>query len=289
MGFRGTIAIVVFERANLLEKLFMSLRDCIGIEKYSVIIVQQIHSALVEQVILHNSDLVDVHIRVDGSSRSTTKNIAFNRYLATEIGFNSLKSDFVIGLEDDVEISRDSLQFAEQMYLKFNCNKDFRGVNFGSQLPFRPELCRSYSKLRYGVHGQAHLLTRRSWESGNYSQVLNADAGHYDGVIEHYLKTGFMITPNNSRYIDNGEFGSHMGGREDSNYFQNLSESYVGNAIRNYCEYSELPLNHNWRIDCVKYLKRQNLKYKLKYFIWVNRQVRSVRIVVRFLRGLELE
>ena len=288
MEIKGSIAIVVFDRASLLEKLLKSLRNCIGIEKYSVIVVQQLKSALVEQVILANSDLVDLHVRVDGSARTTTENIAFNRHLATEIGFNSYQSNFVIGLEDDVEISRDSLEFAEKMFLKYRSHKNFRGVNFGSQLPFSATLDETYTKLRYGVHGQAHLLPRSTWENGNYSDVLKKGAGHYDGVVEHYLKTGFMVTPNNSRYKDNGEFGSHMGGKDDSQYFQNLIASYVETNPRTYYEYSESEIIHNWRADCIPFRLKNQLKFKVKYFIWLNRHSRIIRKLILRLKGFEL-
>ena len=288
LEIKGSIAVVVFDRARLLEKLFESLRNCIGIEKYSVIIVQQVNSELVEQVILGNSDLVDLHVRVDGSSRTTTENIAFNRYLATEIGFNSYQSNFVIGLEDDVEISRDALDFAEKMFLKYRNHRNFRGVNFGSQLPFSVALDETYTKLRYGVHGQAHLLPRATWENGNYSDVLKKGAGHYDGVVEHYLKTGFMITPNNSRYIDNGEFGSHMGGKEDSKYFQNLIASYVGKNPRTFYDYSEAETSHNWRTDCIPFRLKNQLEFKIKYLVWLNRRSRVIKKLILRLKGFEL-
>ena len=285
---KGSIAIVVFDRANLLEKLLKSLRNCDGIEKYSVIIVQQIHSKLVDEVILANSDLIDIHVRVKGNSRTTTENIAFNRYLATGVGFDACQSSFVIGLEDDVEISHDALDFAKTMFLKYRNNKYFRGVNFGSQLLFSPELDETYTKLRYGIHGQAHLLPRATWENGNYSHVLKKDAGHYDGEVEHFLKTGFMITPNNSRYIDNGEFGSHMGGKDESQYFQNLRASFVENSPRTSYKYTELKIVHNWRADCIPFRIHHQIKFKVRYLIWLNRHSRVIAKLVLKLTGIQL-
>jgi hypothetical protein len=283
-----SIAIVVYNRADLTSKLFDSLSKARDIENHKLVVIQQIGDSEVSNVLNRYMHLIEVLVKVNGSMRNSTQNIAFNRLLANTIAFDSLNSEYVLSLEDDAEISPDSLEFVKEIYFKFHNISKFRGVNLGSQVPFQEFELYSYTRIRYGIHS-AHMLSRRSWKYITKKKLINPAYGHFDGAIEHFFKTGFMVTPNNSRYIDNGACGTNTGSDGEGTYFNNLKSSFVGNRATVSNAYIERPVHHNWRRDCIQYESKQNLRFSIQSWVWNHRSNRVVRKVVACLKKLELK
>ena len=285
---RGAIAIVVFNRASLTSKMLSSLSKCKDIEFHRVVVVQQSGNAEVEHVLREFNDLIEILVKVDGQSRNSTQNIAFNRMLANKIAFDTFKADYVLSLEDDAELSSDALVFTSEMYKKFQKYRKFVGVNLGSQIPFEKGNINSYSLLRFGVHS-AHMLSRKTWETITRKRLIDPERGHFDGAIEHFLKTGFMVTPNSSRYIDNGANGTNTGADIEGSYFHNLRLSFVGNAHNVGGNYIENQLAHNWRRDCLPYQAHQNLRFQIQNLVWQHRTNILVRKLVRLFKRIEFD
>lgn len=176
-----------------------------------------------------------------------------------------------MAVEDDVEIARDSALFCAFAIDKYWGNPNFRDVNLGSRIPktSQSKVINSFSLVRYGLHGQAGLLTSTSWR---YIKKYNLGLGGSDGFdvqVESYLKTGFMVTPNYSRYLDRGfdSFAIHAPKNSEDAAFTATKNSYIGrDYIVPNVPYSLKQIYYtSWRIDAVAYKRIDKLKYWLKH------------------------
>lgn len=207
---------------------------------------------------------------VNPVSRNALECINANRIQGLTILFDDFKVDGVLAVEDDVEISADAAFFCEYVYEIFFNRKDFRGINLGSRIPRLGEndLTDTYSLLRYGLHGQAGLITRETWESICNRKLGRRNDSGFDSQIEFFLKTGFMVTSNYSRYLDRGfdQHATHAIKNRNDESFVRLRASYLGkDYFPKVPEYHHLQMSHiSWRRDAIPYSKFDNAKYKLK-------------------------
>jgi hypothetical protein len=266
---KSTLLIVAFNRPELLAKLFESFEKSENSQSQFVVIVHQEGNIRVKnQISLFQSRHKLVHVvQTEGVKGTTEANIAFNRFKGYDYCFNVLQSDYVIALEDDVIISSDVFKFTEFIMSEYWAEKHFRGINFGSYVKFTDATSRQYSKVRYGIHGPASAIHKKTWRQFNNSSVrIRAEDTHWDGAIEYFLKTGFMICPVNSRYLDFGYGGSHTLSSNDA-YFVNLNESYIKNYVNDDFKYSLVKITIPWFVDMHLYRPNENWKYCLLYFV----------------------
>ena len=185
--------------------------------------------------------------------RTPLENINHNRFLAYEVAFNEFRADWVLAVEEDVVLSKDAVVFTEFVVSKFSGRRFFRGINLGSREPFDERLFNTYSLLRYGLHGQASVIGKKTWKFIQRRSLIAKFSTHgFDSLIESHLKTGFMVTPNLSRSLDTGWDGTHMPNDQNDVYFQEMNKSFV-------CEmdppthYFTLNILHRWREDLAIY------------------------------------
>lgn len=264
---KPTIAIVSYSRAALLRNCLNSLLRAQNIEDFNIVIVQQIGNDEVEKVIQEFSHIFQIIVKVSGLERNTIQNISFNRLLAAELGFSHLRSEYVLNLEDDVEISADALRFVQFSYDKYSNDVRFRGVNLGSLENLSNEHEVTYSRIRFGVQGPAFALTRNSWRNSRVSLLIENDFSElYDGYLESYVKTGYMITPNKSRVIDLGVAGTHTPESHTDPYFARMAESFVGDTLSD-GDFMLQQVHHSWRYDAFPYRPCQNLIFEFKFLV----------------------
>jgi hypothetical protein len=151
------------------------------------------------------------------------------------------------------------------MYEKFKKNRSFRGVNLGSFEPNSIENRYSYSLLRYGLHGQAGAITKKTWDHFQLSYLQRdiCTIG-WDSKIESYLKTGFLVTPNASRLLDRGFGGTHQSTDPNSPYFANQRSSWVGAGFLPILNFERKNLIHTWRKDARNFRKYESFAYRAK-------------------------
>jgi hypothetical protein len=236
----------------------------------------------VEKLILHQTGVSEsMHISasfsnqyllkyVEPRSSNLLECINSNRVQGLSILFEDLNVDAVLAVEDDVEVAMDAAEFCIDAWHQFVDHKDFRGVNLGSRIPRIDERdpTDTFSLLRYGLHGQAGLLTRRTWLHIRQKDLgVRIDSG-FDSQIESYLKTGFMVTSNYSRYLDRGfdQYATHAVRDQNDRSFRSLELSYLGKDYvpksKNYVLHQ---MNHtSWRKDAIAYKKYRNFEYKLR-------------------------
>jgi hypothetical protein len=260
-------SIVIFShsRAELLRDSIESIFSATGSAGWKKVLVCQLGFKDVEQIASDYEKQFDLVIRVNRQFDTALASINFNRILGTSICFDVFQSELVLGIEEDTKISKDALAFIEETSAKYQSNRAFRGINLGSLQPRTDENLNSYSLLRYGLHGQAGVLTRRSWNYFSSEELLKniADEG-WDSRIEPYLKSGFMITSNLSRFLDRGWAGTHSPSDPSHPHYVKLNRSWVGEDSDLSQDFFLQNINHDWRIDAVTYRKVDSILFMIK-------------------------
>lgn len=263
---KKSIVIFANSRPQLLRNCIESVLGAYENEQWKKVLVLQTGYQAVEDTFKEYEKHFDLAVRIKKQQQTILGNINQNRILGTSICFDLLNSDVVLGIEEDASIGYDSLHFIDEMCAHFGTNKKFRGVNLGSLEPNTEENRYSYSLLRYGLHGQAGALTRETWDKISIPKLLmDIDSSGWDSRIESYLKTGFMVTPNASRLLDQGWDGTHQPKDPNSSYFVNLRISWVGSDPFPVNKFKRIDIQHTWRKDAQNFQRFESFVYFAKH------------------------
>ena len=283
---KQSVVIFANSRAQLLTECIESVLNAYGSNDWKKVLILQIGYPEVEEVVKIYEPKFDLVLRVKKQFDITLGNINQNRIMGTSICFDLLECDVVLGVEEDTKIGYDSLHFISQMCEDYKTNKAFRGVNLGSFEKNSEENRYTYSLLRFGLHGQAGALIRSTWNKFSKNQLLEdiCNIG-WDSRIESYLKTGFLVTPNSSRLLDQGWGGTHQSVDPNSPYFANQRNSWVGTDQLEIRRFKRKNLIHSWRNDARNYRKYESFiylakdnKYMYGYFKYIRKLLRRNRI-----------
>lgn len=236
--------------------------------KYNLVIVYHSEITHISNYI-NNLYFDNLHkLPVSGTNKSSIENINFNRVLGYNYCFNILNSNYVIAIEDDIIVGYDTLIFSDYIYNIYKNNKSFRGINLCSKNSFEQNKNPFFGKFRYGLSGQCSLITRVTWSAILKKGILfHSNSIGFDSQVESFMKTGFMIHPYNSRYIDNGWNGTHAPRCKFDDYFISLKKSWVGSSRFTVPIYYEKKFIINWRSDCIPYNRLSNFLYKIKFLL----------------------
>ncbi len=219
-----------------------------------------------EKKVLDLKSNFDLIVETGGTRETVLANINFNRILGMRLAFEDFKADFVLGIEEDATVSPDSLLFIKTVFNQHRYRRNFMGINLGSiESRDRNEIS-GYSRLRYGLQGQAGGLTKSAWRRCEklFKNFDDANVG-WDSQIEYYLKTGYMVTPNVSRMCDFGwQDGSHATSNPDDFHFKSLRDNWISHALPETLVYKEIPTPHFWRKDVVLFGFPTALKARLR-------------------------
>jgi len=286
--------IVVFchSRATLLENCIKSILSADNVNEWITVVVHQQGNYEVQEVIHKNLSNIDYLITFPPKYKKAICNINANRIIGTKFAFNTLQADYVLGIEEDTQISKDALFFVDSIYRKFHRHKAFRGINLGSMEYGESARSREYSKLRYGAHGQAGVLVNNSWKKIEKKKLLNFDLDDpgkaWDAEIELYLKSGFMITPNLSRSLDKGVGGTFSPKNSSDRYFVEMEKSWDSFNYKANSNYVLQQIKHSWRYDAVKYRRILSIFFlarESRLFRLINSQINVSRFLAKlFLR-----
>ena len=274
---RGAIVLSTFSRdkelSACLEKIIEANKDF----NLPLIVVHQLGYPKVGQVISDFRSNIDYCIELNGENLSPLENINRNRILSYQLSFNWLQSDWVIAIEEDVLIAKDTVKFVNYVMEKYDGKIGFRGVNLGSRELKTKENSETYSKLRFGINGQASAITRKTWNHFNQDRLISRSRTQpFDAQVENFLKTGYMITPNASRLLDTGWNGTHAPKDPNEEYYLQLRNSWVGMDELGIDGYTLNNTKHSWRGD-------------IKIFRWFTSPwsyVRNLQIKTRISRHL---
>jgi len=260
----GVVNLQTYSRPHLLERCLKSIYSMINIEDYRKLFVLQLGDRRVENLVHKSKDAGTEIVEVDGGARTPLGNMNFNRWLALERAFDEYDCDWVLSIEEDVEVAPGTLLFIEEIYARFKDTPKFRGINLGSILSLE-ELVNSYSLQRFGVHGCGSVITRNTWKKIKKHQIDRTLKDFaLDGAIEGIAKSGFMVTPNVTLYLDHGwDSGTHNKSNYNDLHFVLNRESWQTRINSTPAKFKEIPISIPWREDCVLYDKKDNFKYSL--------------------------
>lgn len=278
---KGSITVAAFSRHEELDKCLKAIDFARGERDIQLIVVHQLGYPEVSKVIEKWRSRINVLVSTDSQGTSPLSNINMNALLCREIAFKWLRSDWSLGVEEDTEIAPDALSFIEFAYEKYRKNIFFRGVNLGSKEVFHADMETSYNLVSYGIQGQASMITSRTWKHFDVNKLRrNVTKSGLDSMMEHYVKSGFMCTPHNSRYVDNGWNGTHASSNPNDEYYVSLRKSFThlkGNSVSNY---RRSKFQICWREDAHEF---SILKAWPRYFLCKFKHLRylAVRIIKR--------
>lgn len=262
---KGCILINAFSRAESLASSLESIVLANIATDVPIFVVFQTGSTEVEAVLFCFREKIAEIIQVDGTGKSALENINSNRITGYTHLFDKLRMDWVLAIEEDVLIARDTLNFVEFIMNKYWNVRAFKGINLGSREPLQTSLLDTYSKLRFGLNGQASAVTSKTWKGFNLRRITRKIAQNgFDSMIENNLRRGFMITPNLSRSLDIGWDGTHQSSNPEDPYFVEMRESFVSGVLRTDAVYREININHRWREDIEIYRRYRTLESILR-------------------------
>jgi hypothetical protein len=251
---KGSIFVATYSRSEDLDRSLNSIVAARGTRNIPLIVIHQQGFAEVTEVISKWREHIQILIETEAQGVTPLQNINLNSLLGREISFSWLNSDWCIGVEDDVQISLDSIDFVECMYNKYHKNYFFRGVNLGSKNAYKAEQLGAYTKLSFGIHGQASMITKQTWKHFNVAKLRSkSDVMGLDAMMELFSKTGFMCTPYNSRYLDNGWNGTHSSKDPNDRHYQLIRDSFYKGQDPRPLTYSLQKFETNWRQDSRKF------------------------------------
>lgn len=259
--------IVVFchSRATELDKCLTSLKNAKSFSSWKLIVVQQYGNNEVDKILAKHRQITHAFIGVKPRYNSVLGNINNNRILGMNMAFKEFNADCVFGIEEDNQISTDALEFIDFISETYKNKKHFRGINLGS-VEYGKHLTGSgYSLLRSGMYGSAGCLTRRTWfaieKKGLLSFDFNDSSKPWDAVIEFYLKSGFMVTPNLSKNLDIGYGGAFSPKNSNHHFFVSNRRSWTQSKKSKSLKYQHVQIPHNFKKDIVAYKGILNLLY----------------------------
>lgn len=264
MKQKKIIVIFCHSRALLLDKCLSSVKKAYGVDDWQVVVIHQTGNFDVGKVLNKHKAIIHTLIRSRPKFRAPLGNINYNRILGSKYAFEFLDADYVLGIEEDNLISKDSLLFVESVYELHKHDNAFRGINLGSIEYDKTISYTGYSLLRFGLHGSAGVLTRRTWNyikrHGLWEFEVNNPCLPWDAQIEFYLKSGYMVTPNITRNLDLGYSGTFAPSAKD-NYFVSIKKSWHQNISSEDSIFERIQIKHTWRRDAVAYRKRHDVFY----------------------------
>ena len=265
------ISIITHNRPVLLEKTIKSVLKAVKNRDVPIYVIWQDpkdYTVEYTREVLNRYDSGLAKITIQQKiSVSPEENIDSARLEALTIAFQDPLVKYALVFEDDVCVSSDILSFVDAVIQNESKNRHFRGINFGSKEENFSVF--GYSRIRYGIHGPASVISRGTWKNSGLANSKGKILPRtWDGYIEPYLKTGFMVTPNISRYIDFGTHGTHSNGNNED-YFLGLRKSFSALEKNEFIKpiYGHQQIVHMWRHDSKKYSAIENPYYALKYYL----------------------
>lgn len=278
--FNNYILVISNSRHKIISQCIDSVLRLENTHAWNKIHVHQTGHALTTKQFYKYQKHFDANVMTEPKFLTNLANINYNRMLGYKIAFDLLGADNVLGIEEDTVMARDALVFSEFILSKYSKNSRFRGINFGSSEIDTSIEKNTYSLLRFGIQGQASLITRKTWKKLPKSKLNNYEHGEgWDSPIEFVLKTGFMITPNSSRMLDYGwNSGTHTPVNKNDPYYLKMHKSFFETQFPINKFYSHNQIEHNWRKDSITYSVRDNWIFDLRKRLNVRYFTRILKI-----------
>lgn len=279
---RGSVVLPTYSRPELLEKCLEALYGAERTHEVTKVLVLQPGNREVESLVHSYSDENTVLIISPAWDGSSMARAMRQFWLGVNAALEDPYVDWVMSVEEETVLAPDALRFTMEMASRYSGDPAFRGINLGS-IETLKSLAGTYSLQRYGFHGAGGALSRKTWRiaraiAGRRMRRLDA----FDCQVEAYLKTGFMVTPNLSKYMNFGWIGGTNipDTPEVRERFSQITMSWNA-GMGGPKTYRKLQMVQSWRPDCVPFRRGDSLGYWARFAgSQAPRQVRELRRLI---------
>ena len=269
----GSILLIAYRRPDVLNESITSLKRARLTRISDLIVVFQEGNQDVDSL-LRDIDWLPKRILRTKYKNDTSPAAAINGniYLGIKEAFENQNCEFVAVIEDDICVSVDFFDFISAVYDQNISDKKFRGINGFSGISREMTNFENYGRYRYGV-GWGWVLTRKSWNELRKFWTGTEDV-HWDGLVEAYFRSGYVVAPGMSRIrnIGFGESATHTRAAHDSEVAlieKKLNDSFFDGRITDTrFEYQFLQQDLNWRSDCIPFTSTRHLKGKIAHLLF---------------------
>jgi hypothetical protein len=277
---RGAIVVSTYSRPLEFQILVKTIFENSGHERLEKIFLVQDSNQELINIIESARDSRTSIFSIPAPSAVPLVNINLNRWNSQVIAFDIFQCDWVIALEEDVEIDKDTVTFVSAVFARFCDNKHFRAINLGSyEVGARRG---QYSILNQGLHGQASAIPKATWEKIK-SKIDMSDLNSlaYDWLVEPIVRSGFVIVPNSSYFKDNGwSKPTHAPNDPNDVHYLNLNNSYTSKDSTGPSDILHIQVEHEWPnskvfqySDFFRYLVILSNLWKFSRFrLWLHRR-----------------
>lgn len=261
MEIKAALVIVAFKRHETLKSVLEAVSEALVSEYQEIVFVQQGSDQEVSTLIENFDSLPSRHLQFDRKEAKTPEQaINANVREGISVAFQNSEINLVTVLEDDIWIAEDCLRFNVDICKAHYSDPAFRGVNGFSGLQRTSNNQFTYSKQRFGL-GWGWSITDKTWDEMR-KFWLGTENFHWDGLVESFCKSGYVIMPSQSRVLNLG-FGKDATHTSDSDEVKviesRLKRSFV-DRHSNISAYIEVNERQNWRSDCLPYLGNKTIR-----------------------------
>ncbi len=250
------IAVVTFDRPM---ELMLSIRaiEIGNALNLDVIIVCQRGCPEVEKIVLGLNPRYIKIFTPERESESVKSLINRNIHTGLQESF-SRGADYVVVIEDDIEISPGFIHFVDTLQKDLGSDPSFRAINGFSANNFNSEISAGYGKYRFGV-GWGWSINRSVWKKLSEFWTGKENA-HWDGLIEPYIRTGFVVMPNHSLIVNHGLKGNGSNSANDPEFDEAITFSFQMNQTLASVHWQYNQVDINWRGDCFDFFAAKTLR-----------------------------
>ena len=263
MIVKAALVIVAFKRSETLKHVLDALSDALVPDYQEVVFVQQGDEPAVTSLIRKFDSLPSRHLKFDRKEAKTPEQaINSNVHAGISAAFQNREINLVTVLEDDILIAQDCLRFNVEICRAHYLDPAFRGINGFSGVPRNSNNQFSYSKQRFGL-GWGWSITDKTWDDMK-KFWLGTENFHWDGLVESFCKSGYVIMPSQSRVMNLG-FGKDATHTSNSDEVKAIESKLEESLVVGYSDNStfiEVQERQNWRSDCLPYIGSNTIKGK---------------------------
>ena len=284
----GSAVVIAYNRPEELLVTLNAIKESDRSNLNHLVVVLQPGDSRVEQI-CKEIDWIETTILIsEAVTGSAMHKINMNVLKGLDYAFSSPKNQWVAMIEDDIVIARDFFRFASYIISKHGEDKDFLGINGFSGVKRCDSSPGDYGKYRYGL-GWGWVITKSSWV--RLGKIWTGmENTHWDVHVEHFVKSGFVVMPIQSRILNIGfnERATHTKkefGQIDSQEIR-LKESFISDSYTG--GYQEVFRDLDWRVDCRLYLTGPRVLasvikflYSLNYAIQLSKRLSGAHPKVR--------
>jgi hypothetical protein len=263
MEVKAALVIVAFKRYETLKCVLEAVSEALVSEYQEIVFVQQGSDQEVAALIENFDSLPSRHLKFDRKEANTPEQaINANVREGISAAFQNSEINLVTVLEDDIQIAQDCLRFNVDICKAHYSEPAFRGINGFSGLQRNSNNQFTYSKQRFGL-GWGWSITDKTWNEMR-KFWLGTENFHWDGLVEPFCKSGYVIMPSQSRVMNLG-FGKDATHTSNSDEVKTIESRLKASFVIGYSNVStfiEVNERQNWRSDCLPYIGSNTIKGK---------------------------